>query len=162
MPFTPLHVGPGILIKAILQGSFSLMIFGWSQILMDIQPLVVIATGSGVLHGFTHTFAFATVLAAIAVLTGKHLCEWFLRRVDIPQLKISSDIPWSVAIISALLGTYSHVLLDSIMHSDTQPFCPFFQGNMFLGLISVSALHISCLVTGAVGVIGYVLICLKK
>ncbi|THB68027.1 MAG: hypothetical protein D6B27_03475, partial [Gammaproteobacteria bacterium] len=73
MPFTPLHVGPGLLIKAMLQGSFSLMIFGWSQILMDIQPLVVIISGKGVLHGFTHTFAFATIIAVIAVLTGKHL-----------------------------------------------------------------------------------------
>jgi hypothetical protein len=42
MPFTPIHMGPGILIKAILQGSFSLMVFGWTQIVMDIQPLIVI------------------------------------------------------------------------------------------------------------------------
>ena len=41
MPFTPLHMGPGIAVKAVLQGSFSLMVFGWAQIVMDIQPLVV-------------------------------------------------------------------------------------------------------------------------
>jgi hypothetical protein len=40
MPFTPYHMGPGILIKALLQGSFSLMVFGWAQIVMDIQPLI--------------------------------------------------------------------------------------------------------------------------
>ena len=28
MPFTPLHMGPGLLVKALLQGSFSLMVFG--------------------------------------------------------------------------------------------------------------------------------------
>jgi len=27
MPFTPLHMGPGILLKSILQGSFSPMVF---------------------------------------------------------------------------------------------------------------------------------------
>ncbi len=41
MPFTPVHMGPGILIKALLQSSFSLMVFGWTQIIMDIQPLIV-------------------------------------------------------------------------------------------------------------------------
>ena len=42
MPFTPLHMGPGIFIQALLQGGFSLMAFGWTQIVMDIQPLLVI------------------------------------------------------------------------------------------------------------------------
>ena len=41
MPFTPFHMGPGILIKSLLQGAFSLMVFGWAQIVMDIQPLFV-------------------------------------------------------------------------------------------------------------------------
>ncbi len=42
MPFTPFHMGPGLLIKAVLQGAFSLMVFGWAQIVMDIQPLVTV------------------------------------------------------------------------------------------------------------------------
>ncbi len=50
MPFTPFHMGPAIFIKALLQGSFSLMVFGWSQIIMDIQPLVVLLTQEGRLH----------------------------------------------------------------------------------------------------------------
>ncbi len=41
MPFTPIHMGSGILIKLMLQGSFSLMVFGWTQIVMDIQPKVI-------------------------------------------------------------------------------------------------------------------------
>ena len=44
MPFTPLHMGPGVLVKAVFQGGFSLMVFGWAQIVMDIQPLVVLLT----------------------------------------------------------------------------------------------------------------------
>ena len=47
MPFTPFHMGPGIFIKALLQGSFSLMVFGWTQVIMDIQPLVVLISGEG-------------------------------------------------------------------------------------------------------------------
>ena len=37
-------MGPGILIKSLLQGSFSLLIFGFTQILMDLQPLFSIIT----------------------------------------------------------------------------------------------------------------------
>ena len=78
MPFTPLHMGPGILIKSLLQGSFSLMVFGWTQIVMDIQPLLVIISGEGHMHGFTHTFVGATLIALFSALSGKYLSEWAL------------------------------------------------------------------------------------
>lgn len=71
MPFTPIHIGPGILVKAILQSSFSSMVFCWPQIAMDIQPLVVMVTGKGHLHGFTHTYVGAILIAVITALTGK-------------------------------------------------------------------------------------------
>ena len=41
MPLTPYHMGPGMLLKAVLGGSFSLMVFGWTQIVTDLQPLAV-------------------------------------------------------------------------------------------------------------------------
>jgi hypothetical protein len=67
MPFTPFHMGSGILIKALLQGSFSLMVFGWSQIVMDIQPLWVLINGLRHLHGFSHTFIGGSILAVASV-----------------------------------------------------------------------------------------------
>lgn len=52
MPFTPVHMGSGILVKAILKGRFSLLFFGRTQIVMDIQPLLVMISGKGHLHKF--------------------------------------------------------------------------------------------------------------
>lgn len=150
MPFTPFHMGPGIAIKAVLQGSFSLMVFGWAQIIMDIQPLVVMVTGEGHLHGFSHTYVGATLLALFSALTGKYLSEIGLFILGLNrqrQLKIS----WWVTFLSALIGTYTHVLLDSIMHSDLEPFYPFTANNQFLGLISNAALHKLCIYSGALG-----------
>ena len=72
-------MGPGIFFKALLQGSFSLMVFGWTQVIMDIQPLVVLISGDGHLHGFTHTFIGATLLAVVSALTGKYAAEFGLR-----------------------------------------------------------------------------------
>ncbi len=150
MPFTPFHMGPGILIKALLQGSFSLMVFGWAQIVMDIQPLVVMIAGEGHLHGFSHTYFGATLLAIFSTLTGKYLAEIGLKLL---RVKRSGEITiaWWVAGVSAFIGTYSHVVLDSIMHGDVQPFYPFSVDNNLLNVISVGALHQLCLYSGLVG-----------
>ena len=154
MPFTPLHMGPGIVIKALLQGSFSLMVFGWSQILMDIQPLVVMVTGEGHLHGFSHTYVGATLLAIMSALSGKYLSE-----IGLYILGLNRDwqvkIGWWVALLSAFIGTYTHVLLDSIMHSDMQPFYPFTLHNSLQGWLSVATLHKLCLYSGIMGGVMY-------
>jgi hypothetical protein len=62
MPFTPFHLGPGAAFKAIGGKHFSFMVFGGTQVLMDIEPLVAILRGSPVLHGVTHTILGALVL----------------------------------------------------------------------------------------------------
>jgi len=48
-------MGAGIVVKAVMRNSFSLVVFGGSQIVIDIQPLVVMLTNKGELHGFSHT-----------------------------------------------------------------------------------------------------------
>jgi len=151
MPFTPIHMGPGILIKSILQGSFSLMVFGWTQIVMDIQPLIVLISGEGHLHGFTHTYVGAILIAIFAALTGKYLSELGLKILKVSQNNNPIFIAWWVVFLSAFIGSFSHVLLDSIMHWDVEPFFPFTLDNQFLGLISVSMLHKVCLYSGLVG-----------
>lgn len=151
MPFTPIHMGPGILVKALLQGGFSLMVFGWTQIVMDIQPLIVMITGEGHLHGFTHTYIGAILIAFFSALTGKHLSELGLKILKLSKDIKPIDIAWWVVFLSAFIGSFSHVLLDSIMHSDVEPFFPFTLDNQFLGLISVSVLHKVCLYSGLVG-----------
>jgi membrane-bound metal-dependent hydrolase YbcI (DUF457 family) len=151
MPFTPIHMGPGILIKSLLQGSFSLMVFGWTQIVMDIQPLIVILTGEGHLHGFTHTYLGAILIAILAALTGKYLSELGLKILRISKNENPITIAWWIVFLSAFIGSFSHVLLDSMMHFDVEPFFPFSLDNQFLRLISVSMLHKVCLYSGLIG-----------
>jgi len=150
MPFTPVHMGPGIMIKALLQSSFSLMVFGWTQIVMDIQPLIVLITGEGHLHGFTHTYIGAFLLAILSALTGKYLSELGLIILGISK-ETPIKIAWWVSFISAFIGSFSHVFLDSIMHTDVEPFYPITLENQFHGLLSVSGLHKLCLYSGLVG-----------
>ncbi|MEM7292571.1 MAG: metal-dependent hydrolase [Pseudomonadota bacterium] len=151
MPFTPFHMGPGILIKALLQGSFSLMVFGWAQIVMDIQPLVVLITGEGHLHGFSHTFLGATLLGAFAGLSGKYLGEWGLVFLGISKTQNPIAISWRNAVVSAYIGTFSHVVLDAIMHVDVQPYFPFSTANNMLNWLNVRQLHHLLLYTAILG-----------
>ncbi|WP_455233257.1 hypothetical protein [Geopseudomonas aromaticivorans] len=148
MPFTPIHMGPGLLVKALLQGSFSLMVFGWTQIIMDLQPLIVLYTGEGSMHGFTHTYIGAILIAAVSALTGKYAAEFGLRLLGLPRYL---PISWPVAILSAAIGSTSHVLLDNIMHADVVPFAPFTASNGLYGVLSIETLHKVCLYSGLLG-----------
>lgn len=150
MPFTPLHMGPGIVIKLFLQGSFSLLVFGWAQIVMDIQPLLAILSGAVQLHGFSHTYLGATLLAVFSAATGKSLAQFGLRWLRIATTD-SHEIRWRVVIPSAFIGSYSHVALDSIMHADVRPFYPLSEANGLLGMVSVDLLQSACLYSGIVG-----------
>lgn len=148
MPFTPFHMGPGLLVKALLQGCFSLMVFGWTQMIMDIQPLLVLLSGAGHLHGFTHTYVGATLIGIGAALTGKYAAELGLRLIGQARYL---PISWPVTFISAFIGSFSHVLLDSVMHADVEPFAPFMLSNPILGILSYGALHKFCLYSGLLG-----------
>ncbi len=151
-------MGPGIFIKACLQGSFSLMVFGWAQILMDIQPLIVLITGKGDLHGFSHTYIGASLIAIIVTLTGKYLSEFGLIVLGITKKDNPIRIIWSVAVLSAFIGTFSHVLIDSVMHGDIEPFYPLSIPNSLLGIITIDQLHKFCLYSGLIGACCYYIV----
>ncbi|HIO96781.1 MAG TPA: hypothetical protein EYG71_02510 [Leucothrix sp.] len=158
MPFTPFHMGIGIFTKAFLQGSFSLMVFGWAQIVMDIQPLIVLLSGEGHLHGFSHTYIGATLLAIFSAISGKYLSEFGLLIIGISKKSNPIKIAWWVVFLSAFIGTFSHVLLDSLMHADIEPFFPLSRDNALLGLLTTQQIHKICLYSGLVGAGLYYLI----
>ena len=85
MPFTPLHMGPGLAVMAVMQRKFSLLVFGWSQVVIDLQPLLAMTTGRVELHGFSHTLLGATLIGLLCGLSGKHLAEWGLRLLREPR-----------------------------------------------------------------------------
>ena len=149
MPFTPFHLGPGALFKAVAGDRFSFMVFGGSQILIDLEPAVRLMTGSAILHGFTHTLLGALLIGTLAGGIGKPVTERVLRGTDIP----CHNFTWRVSFTSAYIGTLSHVLLDAIMHWDVAPWYPFTLSNPLLGLTSDGWLHLICIGCGGVGIV---------
>lgn len=158
MPFTPLHMGPALVVKAVARRHFSLMVFGFSQVAMDVEPLVRIIRGDALLHGFTHTYAGATLIGIASVLLGRPICQYLLGfwKPDpgapfMSWLRGPAVISWPAAIASAFIGTYSHVFLDSVMHSDMQPLAPLSSANVLLHVVSVETLHAACVLSGLLG-----------
>lgn len=157
IPLTPYHLGPGLLMKAILRGAFSLMVFGWTQALMDLQPLIVLISGRGELHGFTHTYLGATLIGLVAAVSGKPLFEWILSAAA-PSARRPVSISWRTALISAALGSYSHVILDSVMHPDVHPLAPMSSSNPLPGLVSLPVLHDALIYSGVAGIALYLVV----
>jgi hypothetical protein len=122
MPFTPVHMGPGMLVKAAIPHKFSLMVFGWTQVAMDIQPLIAMVRHTGHVHGFSHTYIGALVVGGLAAVTGKYICPVALQLMSGEKEK--RFLGWNMAVVSAAIGSCSHVALDSFMHSDIRPFAP--------------------------------------
>ena len=147
MPFTPIHLGPGLVFKAIGGRRFSFMVFGGAQVLMDIEPLVGILRGWPVLHGYTHTVAGALVIGTLAGFIGRPLSEYALRLLRIAH----PPFGWGSAFAGAYVGTFSHVGLDAIMHADMAPFWPLLASNPWLGAVSIETLHLACYAAAGLG-----------
>lgn len=146
MPFTPFHLGPGIAVKALTGERFSLTVFSFTQVLIDLEPLVRLLRGDWVVHGFTHTLIGATLVAVVALLLGRPCCRWLLGWLHLP-----TAISWPAAASGAFGGAYTHVLLDSLMHADMRPLAPFSADNALLGLLSYQGIHLFCLFTALFG-----------
>jgi membrane-bound metal-dependent hydrolase YbcI (DUF457 family) len=154
MPFTPVHLGPGLLFKALMRGTFSLIIFGYAQVLIDLQPLAALITGRGVLHGWTHTWLGAVVIGSFAAVTGRPLTNAALRLVRSAARRRVS-VSWAVAFGSGLIGTLSHVALDSLIYPDMHALWPWSQAQPWLGAATTAQVYVACFASGLIGAVLY-------
>lgn len=164
MPFTPFHMGVGLAAKAVAGRHFSVMTFGIAQVAMDIEPLIGMVRQSAVLHGPTHTYLGAVPIALAVAAVAPWLCRPLLARWNaevrhyrMPWL-LEEEAPWKphVVVLSALAGTFSHVLLDSVMHLDIRPWAPWSDGNGLYNIIALSTLHLLCTAGIVAGALGWV------
>ena len=169
MPVTPFHFGPAAAMKAATPKHFSFVVFGLSQVVIDMEPAFYMAQGAWPIHRFFHTYLGATAVALIVAFLGKPLCEWVIRvwnsRLDDSQrdwLGINPKITRSAALVGALFGAYSHVLLDSVMHADMRPLAPLSNANPLLYYISIEHLHLLCIAFGVVGASALLVLLLRR
>lgn len=161
MPFTPFHFGPGALIKACAPQHVSFTVFAFTQVLIDVEPLYFMLRGEYPVHRFFHSYLGATLVVLAAYLLGRPIAgialalfRTQLKPTIASLVEAGRSIPRIAALIGAVTGAYSHILLDSIMHADVRPFAPFSESNPILLAISIAELHIYCAVAGLLGSVG--------
>lgn len=150
MPVTPFHFGPGTLAKGILPRRISLTAFVVSQIAIDVESGYHLFNGDWPVHREVHSLLLATFVGGLS-----GALVWSVGRV-LPDQDTSlhrNEFAALPACLGGLLGGLSHPILDGIMHRDLHPFWPFSAANPFLGLVSLGALHLFCVVCGLVGVL---------
>lgn len=167
MPFTPFHWGISIFIQAILVFLDPIALFVGS-IIPDIEGITAwyILPGMGLpLHGPLHSFTGAFLLGLI---TG--IGSWFCFRYLFPKLieRFQLNLPFSLpeyslrcSLLSAFIGTFSHITLDAPLYSEIDLIYPLGAGNPLYEIIPSMLIYSSCVFGFIIGSI-ILLIRLKK
>ncbi len=149
MPVTPFHFGPGVLIKSVVPRWFSLRAFILVQVVIDFETAWNIVRGNNRLHTVFHSYMGATVamLCAFGLVV---LSNAIIRQVQARPFQLRSfEIRSSV--FGIIVGGWSHVFLDSIMHADLYPFYPLGRQQPQLAMWSLEKLHAICLLGFVLG-----------
>lgn len=151
MPFTPFHFGPGAAIHAVAPNHVSFLSYCASNVLIDVEPLYFMLTQQYPMHRFLHTYIGASLIicATVALFVS---ARWFASRHWLPNLFKWRELGLLPVALGALVGSYSHIVLDSFMHRDITPFSPFSDANPLLHAMSLSTLHWGSVAAGLFGV----------
>ena len=169
MPVTLFHLGPGVALKSVAPRYVSFTLFGFTQILIDLEALYFFAQNDAHMHRYLHTYVGATIVAGISAAIGRPICQWLLKkwnnRLSPKQEKwlfVEPAISLKSAVLGAALGAYCHILIDSIMHYDIKPFSPFIGKNGLYGILTIDQLDLLCVLSGILGLLIYAGICLRR
>lgn len=121
MPVTPLHIGLPGLLSYRWPGRVDIFAAVVGSVLIDLEFFAYVIWDSPI-HGNLHTFAgtIAMALAIIAVtwvliVPVGRLKEWFCWEPEADLRSIT---------LGAFIGTFSHIIYDSLIYSDMNPFHP--------------------------------------
>ena len=148
MPFTPFHWGISIFIQGILIFLDPLALFIGS-VIPDIEGITAlfILPGRGLpLHGPLHSFLGAFFLT---LLTG--ISSWLCFRYVLPQIVLKFQLNFSLpeyslkcSLLSAFLGTFSHIILDAPLYSDMDLWYPLGVGNPLYEIVPSALVYSLC------------------
>jgi len=155
MPFTPFHWGPSSWIGILLFKIFDFPTLLVTSVIVDIEPFCVfVFNAPWKLHGFLHSFLGGSI---VAILTAIIL---YLLRKPIKKImsvfKLAQDSSFKKILWTSFFGVYSHLLLDSFLCIEMNPFYPF-EGNPFLGLFTSQQVYLFCGLSFLVGISFYLI-----
>jgi hypothetical protein len=154
MPFTPFHFGPAFLIGMLFPRHVNMAAILAASVALDVEPAYCLLYGCQ-LHGMLHTYVGAAIFSIAAVATMIYLGRRQLKKVS-DALKVPQDYSFRSIAVGALVGGWSHIFLDSLMHFDVAPFWPSLE-NPMLGIIDGGTTYLITVAGFALGGIIYLL-----
>jgi membrane-bound metal-dependent hydrolase YbcI (DUF457 family) len=113
------------------------------NIVMDFEPLIVMLFGLNYpTHGYVHTLLFGSVVGLLWAVFSFYFLKGFYGGL-MKLLRLEYQPRLAAMLPAGILGVWLHVLLDSVMHPDVQPFWPM-QLRPLLHIISLERLHQLC------------------
>jgi len=153
MPFTPFHLGPGLLFGLLLLSYIDFPTFLVASVIVDIEPFLVLTLDLNYpLHGFLHSFLGGTLLAFIIAAAMSKVRSTLSPLMSF--FKLEKKLSFKSILSASLFSVYLHILLDSPLYSDIRPFYPFdfnpfLSNSMFIGF-EVYTLCVLSFIGGAV------------
>ena len=173
MPLTPYHLIAGVAAKSIEPRYFSWTVFSLANICIDSESLYYFITTGIAYHKLFHTWIGATFIAIICAILGRYICEFFLKiwneiilnkkyTPNLQRFHTDTNISNTSAWLSAFIGAYTHIFLDSFLNYDMKPYFPFSEKNHLLEIISKENIHLVCIALFFLGTIIYLVKSIKK
>jgi membrane-bound metal-dependent hydrolase YbcI (DUF457 family) len=149
MPFTPYHFGPGLLLGVVLFPFLDFSTILIASVVLDVEPLAVMIFNLPFeIHGFFHTYLGATIVACFlsAIV---YPFRTYLNKI-VSFFGLHQESSFRHILPASIIGTYSHVFLDSFLYSEMNPFFPLL-GNPFVAYIQFAVVYNVCIVMGLAG-----------
>jgi len=132
MPFTPFHLGPALVFGLLLRRKLHVPTMLVASVAVDIEPLLVIVLRLDYpLHGYLHTLLAAGLYGLLLGWIMAGLEGVFGPLYRVLHLEESAPTGRKPFLLAGVAGTASHVLLDSPLYSDIQPFYPLGGNSLF-------------------------------
>ncbi|WP_423746943.1 hypothetical protein V5735_22705 (plasmid) [Haladaptatus sp. SPP-AMP-3] len=142
MPLTPFHLGIGLFLGLACYRWLDFPTLCVGTVIVDTRSIAIyFGPFTGNLHGPLHTLIGGTFLAGVlaaAMFKLKPYWNLIAGPVGLAQNRSISKI-----LAASIVGVYTHLILDAIMHSDMQPFYPL-EGNPLYGALYLSDLYVIC------------------
>jgi hypothetical protein len=156
MPFTPFHFGPAIGFGLPLRKYLHVPTFLVANVIVDVEPLLVLILGLNYpLHGYLHTFIFASLTGlalGYVMFSFDRLLHHIYKTI---KLVVENHQSLKSYIASGVIGAIFHVLLDSPLYRDIKPLHPFAQNPFYNPNLSLEV-YSFCVWMGVIGVVYYI------
>jgi hypothetical protein len=161
MPFTPFHLGPALSLGLPLRKYIHAPTFIVANVAVDIEPLLVLLLRLNYpLHGYLHTFLLSFFFGLAIGFAMFHL-EKFLHPLYKTLLLTPNGMSGMKAfIVAGAFGAMLHVLFDSPLYTEIQPFFPI-TTNPLYNSVSSSDIYSGCVWLGILGLIFYAILVLS-